>query len=696
MKKVINFLVIICLCINLSANISRAESPALEFTFDSANIQNGTLYGNAEVENGVLSLDGTAGTYFALPKGCVDYQDEVTIAFDLYSTHTSTHFFTFAIGNNNDDYFFLRTRNDAVRAVISTSSYWAEEGVDAPLDNINNSWHHFVVVISKDSISVYVDGELAGRETVTKTISDLGSNLSVNFGKSTYSADPYFKGKFDNIKLYNRAFGEDEVKNMVSTEEKFNFDVNSVDFLNKDEITYDLDLKTKGDRSNCDIAWKSSDENTVTTDGRVVRGEVDKKVTLTATFTLDKLTAEKVFEVTVLGKEQNTAYLFAYFTGNNPDQERLFYGVSRDGYNFRALNGGKSVLTSTLGTSCIRDPFIMKGEDGYYYIIATDMRSSWGWSSNYATVVYKTPDLINIVDSEWINYREFPSMKNCTRAWAPQAIWCPEKNAYMIYLAMQTPDDPYATVMYRHYASNLCDASTYTDPELMLDEPYAGAAAIDGDIIYDKFHDKYIMYYCGKRVSECDTLSGEWKHVNTKYADGQVPMYTQKGVSMDVEGSNIWQITDEDKWVIAADGTPFNGGVYAVVETTDFENYTQKWSHNGDYSFDFTPRHGYVIPITERELNKLFDFYGKVELKDKTAYFINDSKAHFFAEKESDAIIAIYNEEHILTDCIIQPVSGVKEIEFTPPEKGEVKLLLLDEMKPLCSVVYKKYQGVLQ
>jgi hypothetical protein len=124
---------------------------------------------------------------------------------------------------------------------------------------------------------------------------------------------------------------------------------------------------------------------------------------MTATFTLGELSVTKTYDFTVLAKEEDYAYLFAYFTGNNADQERLFYGVSLDGYNFRALNGGRSVLTSDLGTGCIRDPFIMKGEDGYYYIIATDMRSSLGWSSNYATVVYKTPDLINIVDKEWIN-----------------------------------------------------------------------------------------------------------------------------------------------------------------------------------------------------------------------------------------------------------------------------------------------------
>ena len=42
-------------------------------------------------------------------------------------------------------------------------------------------------------------------------------------------------------------------------------------------------------------------------------------------------------------EEMKTSYLFAYFRGN--DQENLCYGVSRDGHNFRCLNGGREVFT---------------------------------------------------------------------------------------------------------------------------------------------------------------------------------------------------------------------------------------------------------------------------------------------------------------------------------------------------------------
>lgn len=627
------------------------DETVYEYNFDGDD-ENLTLYGNAKTEGGALILDGTSSTYASLGKGIFDRRENFTVSMDLYNETASGFFFTFSIGDTTSDYLFLRTRKDEIRLAQTISGNNYEEGFSHSMsEDMTNVWHNYTIVGTKDKLSLYVDGVLLNEAATTKTLYHLGENLSVNLGKSTFSADKYFTGKFDNVKIYNRALTKAEIIELTGSAEKlFNMDVNDISFLNPGETTADLMLPHSGARSGCEFFWKSSDESVITNEGKVTRGTENKTVTMTMTAVLGEKTIEKTFDFTVLAEEDDYAYLFAYFTGNSSDQERLFYGVSKDGYNFRALNGGKSVLTSDLGTGCIRDPFIMKGEDGYYYIIATDMKSSLGWSSNYATVVFKTPDLINIVDKEWINYRNFPTSANCTRAWAPQAIWCPEKNAYMVYLTMEMPDDDYPTVMFRHYATDLCDASTYTDPTIMLNRPENINSAIDGDIIYDKFHDEYIMFYNGKQLATADTLSGEWTHAKTKYSDGQLPMVTSSGAFMSVEGSNIWQIIGRDKWIIAADGTAFNGGCYALVETEDFENYTQLWADKGDYSFDFTPRHGYVIPISERELNNLFTAYGTVEFPEEKAFDLNIDLAERGVDINSDMYGIFYEDINYAAD----------------------------------------------
>ena len=324
--------------------------------------------------------------------------------------------------------------------------------------------------------------------------------------------------------------------------------------------------------------------------------------------------------------EEDTAYLFAYFRDNR--EEALCYGVSRDGYSFRALNGGEPVFYSTEGTQHLRDPFIFEGQDGYFYIVVTDMDSSKGWASQSTIAIYKTADLINIDDSILIDYKQFTGFEDCNRAWAPQIIWCPEHDngygttgAYMIYLALQNESTAgsVGTVMYKHFATDLMDESTYTEPQNMIsgqqDGKYAGIGAIDGDITYDPANDRYIMYFDGVRVAASDTVDGEYTELSEE-GDG---IYNGLSPFADLrsEGSNIFKLNKngtqtEDKWIYCADGDAFGTG-YLVFETTDFENYTQiggKGAAEQKIDYDFTPRHGYVIPISESELNRLFEEYG--------------------------------------------------------------------------------------
>ncbi|MDO4563107.1 MAG: family 43 glycosylhydrolase [Clostridia bacterium] len=606
------------------------SQPIAKYTFESADNgvvedvygnNDAVLKGNATVsvdpdKGNVLTLDGTSGTYLALPTGLFDRRDTVTVSMDVKSSTTANFFFTFAIGNSNQKYFFLRNRNNQLYGALTITSNGYEETAVAELSEAtNNTWMNLCVVITPTSMKIYKDGELAAQNnSLTKTISHLGSSLEATLGKSTYSADAYFNGSFDNVTIYNRALSDTEVMLLASgSDDPFTLDYETLNIEDASELTHDIELPTIGKASSCEIQWQISDVDVISQTGKVVRGDTDKSVVLTATLNDGNQIKTKTFNVTVLAKEEDAAYLFAYFTGNAAAQEKLFYGISTDGYNFYALNNSQSVLSNTLGTGCLRDPFIFKGEDGYYYIIATDMQSSAGWSSNHAIVVFKTADLVNITQSARIDYRDFSATSDCNRAWAPQAIWCPEKNAYMVYLAIQNPSDSRGTVMWRHYATDLCDIDTYTEPEFMLEPPDGQGGAIDGDIVYDSVNGRYIMYYDGKRIATSDSISGTFSAIDqtTQSEYERIPFKTSSGVSMDVEGSNIYKIIGEEKWIIAADGTSFNGGRYAVAETTDFISYRQL--ENDEYSFDFTPRHGYVIPISQRELDNLFDAYGKVD-----------------------------------------------------------------------------------
>jgi arabinoxylan arabinofuranohydrolase len=63
---------------------------------------------------------------------------------------------------------------------------------------------------------------------------------------------------------------------------------------------------------------------------------------------------------------KHEAYLFTYFTGNNPGEEAIRFSVSLDGYNYRALNNNEPVLDSKIISKSggVRDPHILRGDDG--------------------------------------------------------------------------------------------------------------------------------------------------------------------------------------------------------------------------------------------------------------------------------------------------------------------------------------------
>ncbi len=298
---------------------------------------------------------------------------------------------------------------------------------------------------------------------------------------------------------------------------------------------------------------------------------------------------------TISTEKPDVAYLFAYFLGNSPEQERLSYAVSTDGYNFKALNGGRAVWQSSVGTECLRDPYIFKGEDGLYYLLATDMKSSLGWNSNRNLLSAKSTDLVHWFDETSIEIaNKYPLMQGADRAWAPQAIYDPEKESYMIYFAARVPNRDNRTIMYYAYSKDMKKLDT--DPQLLF-APQNGNDAIDSDII--NVDGKYYMYYkneTNKRIylATADHASGPYTEIK-QVSEG----------NLGVEGPNIYKLIGQDKWLMMSDA--YGDGYYVMQETRDLTNFTTL--SRSSYSFNFTPRHGYVIPINADQYTALINAY---------------------------------------------------------------------------------------
>ena len=118
-----------------------------------------------------------------------------------------------------------------------------------------------------------------------------------------------------------------------------------------------------------------------------------KKQTLAAAIFLSVLNSSMALSAAPKVEEPPfEGYLFAYFEGRGDakQQEHLRFALSDDGVNWRALNENRPVIASdTISESGgIRDPHILRGEDGRFYIVATDMNTAKnGWNENPGIVL---------------------------------------------------------------------------------------------------------------------------------------------------------------------------------------------------------------------------------------------------------------------------------------------------------------------
>ena len=67
-------------------------------------------------------------------------------------------------------------------------------------------------------------------------------------------------------------------------------------------------------------------------------------------------------------------YLFAHFREKlTPDGEQIYFAVSKNGYDFTAVNGSKPVITCDKGEMGCRDIDVIRIKDNSFVFIATDL-----------------------------------------------------------------------------------------------------------------------------------------------------------------------------------------------------------------------------------------------------------------------------------------------------------------------------------
>jgi hypothetical protein len=299
-------------------------------------------------------------------------------------------------------------------------------------------------------------------------------------------------------------------------------------------------------------------------------------------------------------------YLMVHFTGEGATNQQMYLSHSPDGVHWNDLDGGGMVLRSTVGTRGVRDPALVRSPDGgKYWIIATDLcigcGQDWGTAIGNGSrnlVVWESTDLVTWSQPWLLNVAgSIPDGRN---AWAPEAIWNPETNDYVLYWATNVPLD--GATKHRIYYARTSDFRTVTTPQTYIERP-GTQEIIDTQII------------------EVPSGVGDYRYVRAS-GDGQITLegsdsilgtWTTLGnlsgiglTGSQVEGPMWMRFNGSDKWALYLDQYASGGGYMPVLTTDPSDPASYQRQASGSYSMGGTKkRHGWVLNLTAAEESRV-------------------------------------------------------------------------------------------
>ena len=346
-------------------------------------------------------------------------------------------------------------------------------------------------------------------------------------------------------------------------------------------------------------------------------------------------------------------YAFAYFTGSTKAGEQIYLAASNgnNALQWTELNAGKPILTSTKGTKGLRDPFLIRSQEGNkFFLLATDLSigsgTSWSdavkWGSRYLEV-WESTDLIN-----WSEQRHvLVSPAEAGNTWAPEAYYDTTLGQYVVFWAssLYAASDTQRTgaTYHRMLYATTSDFKTFSTTKVWQD---AGMSRIDSTVIkagsiYHRFSKDEGAggTGCSDIIQETSTTLtaslSSWKVIDSCIG--------KKAGTSAVEGPTAFKSNpgdvNGDKWYLFVDEYTNRG--YIPLATTDIN--APNWKVPSSFSLPKSPRHGTVLPITAAELAALKAKGYKAKTKREGATVAAAAKSPVFPGYYADPNIAVFN-----------------------------------------------------
>lgn len=304
------------------------------------------------------------------------------------------------------------------------------------------------------------------------------------------------------------------------------------------------------------------------------------------------------------------AYLFVHFREKTtPDGEQVYFGLSKDGFHWEAVNEGRPVLWAYYGDKGVRDFTITRcQETGKFYIMATDLSLAYGMRNQYHNSwyeisvngskcfsIWESDDLVNWSEQRLVKIGD----ENFGCMWAPDLIYDKENKDYVIHWS--SPHRDYQNGFKGIYYSRTKDFQTFTKPEVLYRKE-------DSGVIDSAIYEEDGMYYLFVKSEDhpAKNMLLISKQVTGPYT--KIEAFDECMAELDphVYEAPTAVRSEDGNWCLFLDYYGVRGAGQGYVPFI-CENIAKGKFVRSDASFSFPYgfKHGTILPITMEEYERI-------------------------------------------------------------------------------------------
>jgi beta-xylosidase len=285
-------------------------------------------------------------------------------------------------------------------------------------------------------------------------------------------------------------------------------------------------------------------------------------------------------------------YLFSYFKGNG---DGLHLAWSPDGFNWKTLGNDQIYLKPEIGSKLMRDPCICRGPDGTFHMVWTT-----GWWDKCIGLAH-SKDLVNWSPQQRLGVMDHePNALNC---WAPEILYDPASEQYMIYWSTTIPGrfpetDETGDVSREGYKQNhriyyitTKDFETFSKTALLYD---GGFNSIDATIVRDG--GRWLMFV--KDETKRPTAKKNLRRAVSENLTGPYGPASKPFTPDWVEGPTVLKI--DEHWVVYYD--EYTRHYFGAIRSKDLQTWE---AINDKIRFPEGIRHGTAFEATPEILTLL-------------------------------------------------------------------------------------------